>query len=119
MREWCDSHVVLAVSGGADSVAMLRAMAALKAAYGGAGKLYVAHLNHGLRGDAADADEAWLKTLCERLEVPLEVEKADVSALAAEQGDGWRRRPGGPIRFLAATAERTWCAVCRDRPHGR
>ena len=47
VREWCDTHVVLGVSGGADSVALLRAMAALKE-QDGRGKLYVA-LNHGLR----------------------------------------------------------------------
>ena len=61
VREWCDTHVVLGVSGGADSVAMLRAMAALKEQARRPGKLYVAHLNHGLRGSAADADEGWLK----------------------------------------------------------
>ena len=47
--EWRDLHVVLAVSGGADSVAMLRAAIAVKRRVGGPGQLYVAHLNHGLR----------------------------------------------------------------------
>jgi tRNA(Ile)-lysidine synthase len=87
--EWCNSHVVLAASGGPDSVALLRAMVLLKNAAGGRGKLYVAHLNHGLRGSAADADEAWLKALCDRLNLPLNVAKSDVAAIAAEQGDGW------------------------------
>jgi tRNA(Ile)-lysidine synthase len=89
VREWCDTHVVLGVSGGADSVAMLRAIAALKTLHGGLGKLFIAHLNHGLRGSAADADEGWLKSLCERLELTLNIERMDVSAIAAEQGDGW------------------------------
>src|SRR5882757_10780358 len=75
VREWCNTHVVLGVSGGADSVALLRAMAALKERHAGRGKLYVAHLNHGLRGSAADADEAWLRSLCQRLELMLDVEK--------------------------------------------
>src|SRR5215210_5078550 len=89
VREWCDTHVVLGVSGGADSVALLRAIVALKERHGGPGEHCVAHLNHGQRGSAADADEGWLRSLCERLNVPLEVGRADVSAIAARQGDGW------------------------------
>src|SRR5438874_548540 len=84
--EWRDSHVVLGVSGGADSIAMLRAMASLKAPSGGRGRLFVAHLNHLLRGQAADADEAWLKALCGRLQIPIECARTDVAAIAAEQG---------------------------------
>lgn len=45
--EWLDLTVLVAVSGGADSVALLRAVAALKT--GGAGRLCVAHFNHKLR----------------------------------------------------------------------
>jgi tRNA(Ile)-lysidine synthase len=107
VREWCDTHVVLGVSGGADSVALLRAMAALKAVHGGRGKLYIAHLNHGLRGSAADADEAWLRSLCERLQLMLDVEKMDVSAIAAKQGDGWEAAARtARYDFLRTTAER-------------
>ena len=105
--EWRDTHVVLAVSGGADSVALLEAMAALKAAIGGAGQLYVAHLNHGLRGADADADAAWLTVLCERLALPLEIGGADVSSLAAEHGDGWEAAARtARYDFLRHTAER-------------
>ena len=107
VREWCDTHVVLAVSGGADSVALLRAMSALKAQYGGRGELYVAHLNHGLRGSAADADEGWLRALCERLTLTVAVEKMDVSAIAAEQGDGWEAAArSARYDFLRDVAER-------------
>src|SRR3990172_588576 len=86
--EWRDVHVLLAVSGGADSVAMLRAGLAAKARAGGAGRLHVAHLNHGIRPADAAADEAWLVELCRRLDVPLEVGRRDVPALAAQEGDG-------------------------------
>ena len=66
-----------------------------------------AHLNHGLRGDEADADAVWLQTLCERLELPLKSSKADVTSLAAQQGDGWEAAArDGPLRFLRQTAER-------------
>ena len=44
---WLDFTLLVAVSGGADSVALLRALAALKTA--GSGRLIVAHFQHGLR----------------------------------------------------------------------
>lgn len=86
---WRDSHVVVAVSGGPDSVALLRALLNLKLSDGGEGRLYVAHLHHGLRGAAADLDVAWLEELCRRWSLPLEIGQADVVAASAEQGDGW------------------------------
>jgi tRNA(Ile)-lysidine synthase len=53
---------VVAVSGGPDSVALLRALAALRAE-GLVGRLVVAHLNHGLRGAESDADEEFVRAL--------------------------------------------------------
>jgi tRNA(Ile)-lysidine synthase len=82
-------------------------MDALKERHGGRGKLYVAHLNHGLRGNTADADEGWLRSLCERLKLTLEVRKMDISAIAAEQGDGWEAAArSARYEFLQAVAER-------------
>lgn len=105
-REWCDAHTVLAVSGGADSVALLRAMAALKAKSGGKGLLVVAHLDHQLR-DEAKADADWLARLCLRLGLPLEIGFADVPAHAAEQGDGLESAGrSSRYEFLRQTAER-------------
>jgi len=49
---------------------MLRAVNALKQRAGGRGRLFVAHLNHGLRGADAAADQTWLTVLCGRLGVP-------------------------------------------------
>jgi tRNA(Ile)-lysidine synthase len=104
---WRDSHVVLAISGGADSVALLRAIVALKAACGGSGKMFTAHLNHGLRSDEADADAVWVAALCERLSVPLEIAKANVSLLADQQGDGLEAAArAARYDFLQQTAER-------------
>ena len=67
---------VVAVSGGADSVAMLRALAA-ECPPGG---LVVAHLNHQLRGPAGDSDAAFVAGLLPNL--PHRVESIDVRALA-------------------------------------
>jgi tRNA(Ile)-lysidine synthase len=63
--DWEDVGVVLAVSGGADSVALARAMAALKT--GGRGRLTLAHFNHRLRGEASDRDERFVRQLADRL----------------------------------------------------
>jgi tRNA(Ile)-lysidine synthase len=107
VSEWCDVHVLLGVSGGADSVAMLRAMGALEADAGGRGKLYVAHLNHGLRGKAAEEDQAWLQNLCEQLRVPMEAGRRDIGAIAEEQGDGWEAAARtARYDFLVETAKR-------------
>ena len=78
--------VLLAVSGGADSIALMRGTVLL-------GKerrldLTVAHLNHGLRGAAADADARWVEDLCDRLNIPVVIGRADVPRVAAESGRG-------------------------------
>ena len=62
---WHDVGVLVAVSGGADSVALLRAVRALKS--GGTGRLAVAHFNHRLRAADSDADEQFVAALCETL----------------------------------------------------
>jgi tRNA(Ile)-lysidine synthase len=67
----------VAVSGGADSVALLRALHAVPV------PLVVAHVNHQLRGAASDADEAFVRALCAALQVPCFVKRVDVAALAA------------------------------------
>lgn len=114
-QSWCDLHVVAAVSGGPDSVALLRALCALKASVGGKGALYVAHLNHQLRGADAALDQAWLEVLCHRLNVPLVVGEADIAALADDQGDGWESAARqARYDFLRRTAEQVgarWVAV--------
>ena len=71
-------RVVCAVSGGADSVALLFAMYLLRE------KLQIwveaAHFNHGLRGEESDADEAFVRQLCERYDIALHVGRGRVSA---------------------------------------
>ena len=85
---WCDVHVAVALSGGADSVALLRAMCELKRQYGGRGKVFALHVDHGLRGAESSADADWCEQLCGRLAIPVQVLTAAVIARATEDGDG-------------------------------
>ncbi len=63
------SSVVVAVSGGADSVALLSLLHGLRERLG-IGKIVIAHLNHGLRGGESDGDERLVRALAESLNTP-------------------------------------------------
>ena len=73
-------RVGVAVSGGADSVALLRLFDDLRGELGIS--LCVAHLNHGLRGELADADETFVGGLAGELGVPFFVAGEDLADLA-------------------------------------
>jgi len=77
-------QVVCALSGGADSVALLHCLLALREDL--QITVSAAHYNHCLRGEASDLDEAFVRRLCASLHVPLVVERGDVAAHAAEHG---------------------------------
>ena len=74
-------RVCAAVSGGADSTALLLVLHERSADLGIG--ISAAHLHHGIRGAEADGDQAFVEDLCARLRVPLHVEQADVPAAAA------------------------------------
>jgi tRNA(Ile)-lysidine synthase len=78
-----DAGVLVGVSGGADSVALLRGLHALAEPAGL--RIVAAHLNHGMRPGAADDDAAWTAELCGRLAIPIVLEKVDVPAYASER----------------------------------
>jgi tRNA(Ile)-lysidine synthase len=79
-------RVAVAVSGGADSVALLVAMADSRAETGIV--LSAIHVHHGLRGAEADGDAEFVAQIAKRLDVPLCTKHGDVAALAAERGQG-------------------------------
>lgn len=68
--------VLVAVSGGPDSVALLHALWSLRDELGIT--LHVAHLNHSFRGEASDADAEYVRGLAESLNIPATIEKVDV-----------------------------------------
>ena len=79
--------VVVAVSGGADSVALLDILVRLQSAENSF-RLVVAHLNHMLRGDEATADAEFVRSLAESLGLPVAIETADVRQAASASGLG-------------------------------
>jgi tRNA(Ile)-lysidine synthase len=99
-------RVLVALSGGPDSVALLHLLLELQ----GAGELSVAgaaHFNHQLRGEEADGDEAFCRAMAAALDLPIETGRGDVRALAREA----RRSVEDAARvaryaFLEAAADR-------------
>ena len=79
------STLVCAVSGGKDSVCLLHVMLSLQKELSITVK--AAHLNHQLRGEESDRDEAFVRSLCESLSVPLTVSHADVLTRCKETGE--------------------------------
>jgi tRNA(Ile)-lysidine synthase len=97
---------VLAVSGGADSMALLHGAAELVRASRCAWRLSVAHLDHGLRDDSAD-DATFVADAARDLDLRSDVRRTDVAALATERGISLEEA-GREARyaFLADLAER-------------
>jgi tRNA(Ile)-lysidine synthase len=75
-------RVLLAVSGGADSMALLYTMQALKSEGIIGAELVCAHINHRLRGSAADEDERFVVDQAAKLGLESSVRRVDVRAFA-------------------------------------
>ena len=96
--------VVTAVSGGPDSVALLKALTILADEYGLS--LMVAHLNHGLRGEEADREEDFVRTLCRGMGLEFAGKKISMPA----RGERGGKSPedfcrGERYAFLTQTAK--------------
>lgn len=80
-----EDRIIVALSGGPDSVALLLALLRLAPLL--EVDVSAAHFNHRLRGEESDQDETFVRALCRNLNVPLDVAAADTAAIAA----GWKR----------------------------
>jgi len=78
-----DSLLVLGVSGGSDSSALLYSLHRLQEAH--QLRLHVAHLNHNFRGDEADEDARFAESLANELNLPSTVEKQDPTQYRADR----------------------------------
>lgn len=100
-------HVLAAVSGGADSVALLHLLVHSRS--GRAFDLSLCHLNHKLRGDDADRDEAFVRQLADDLSVPGYFDAIDVQAE--------RKKRGGSLEEVARQVRYEFYQAAADNFH--
>ncbi len=79
-----EDSVLVAVSGGPDSVALFLSLFSLKKTYNLT--LGIAHLNHMLRDEEAQRDEDFVKTLAAQFDVPIFVKQKDIKAFSRSEG---------------------------------
>ena len=84
-------RVLVAVSGGPDSVALCHILRQLRKTYGV--ELVVTHVHHGLRGREADQDALFVQDLASQLGLPIVMERVDVHT--------WRKTHGGSMQMAA------------------
>lgn len=78
-------RVIVALSGGADSVALLLALKELEESF--SLRLCAAHLNHQLRGSESDQDEQFVQRLCQQFELPIEVKGVNTQQEMRKSGE--------------------------------
>jgi tRNA(Ile)-lysidine synthase len=94
--------LLAAVSGGLDSTVLLHLLADLRERMGF--RLHAAHLDHGLRGAAGEADAAFAAQTCRRLGVPLTAARRPVRPRPGESPEAAARRVRYRFLFAAARA---------------
>lgn len=95
---WSSTRILVAVSGGADSVALLHALQRLSS---NQELLRVAHFNHQWRGNESDEDAAFVQSICQTMGVKLDLEVAD-TGLALQRSEESARE--ARYRFLVNAA---------------
>ena len=114
-----DSPVLLMVSGGSDSTAMAYLLKEMSD-QGLVGPVAVLHVNHMLRGEAADGDEAFVAQLAEHLQFPLFSCQVDVAKAAEAEGGnieavGRRERYAAAREALKSLCLHTSCPISDGR----
>lgn len=92
VRKWVKEHdllppqskVLVGVSGGPDSMALLHVLRQLAVEFDW--ELIAVHVNHRLRGEASDEDEHYVRTQCQAWGIPCDVESVDVAAHLQKHG---------------------------------
>ena len=104
IRQWKmlekGDKVVVGLSGGADSVCLFLILEELRKKIGF--EILAVHVNHGIRGEEAKADEEFVKTLCEKKEIPCRSVSVDIPKMAVEI-------PALPARLYGS------CSECRRK----
>ena len=97
-------RLAVGLSGGADSVALLRTLAARGQELGLV--LHAAHLHHGLRGEEADGDLAFARALAAELGLPFHEAWVDTAAEARARLEAGQTEPGKPAETIEEAARR-------------
>ena len=88
-------RILCAVSGGADSVALLHALSRAETSL----PIEALHVQHGLRGEDSQADERFVRALCQQLNIPLHVRRAQLTGDMNDPGVETRAR-GERLRII-------------------
>ncbi len=80
------SRVIVALSGGADSMCLLNVMKTLSSEY--SFEVDAAHVNHCLRGEESERDNSFVREECKKRNIILHEKRVDIAALAAQRKQG-------------------------------
>lgn len=112
-----DDNIVLGLSGGPDSMALLYVLLAAKKQIDF--NLLIAHVNHGVRGEEALKDEIFVKNIAHSLDLPFFSTRVDMVALAKEEGisaeEAGRKLRYGFFREILETKESGKIAVAHNK----
>lgn len=103
--------VIVGLSGGADSVALLHFLCQQREKFNF--ELSAAHVNHLLRGEESERDEHFVRNLCDKMGIPLNVLRVDIDAEAKKRGIG-QEECGRQVRyefFRSLSDEKTFIAT--------
>ncbi len=111
-------HVLVGLSGGPDSVALLHLLRELRDELGFT--LGACHLDHGLRGDASRADEAFCRAMCAEMSIPLALDEARAHRVSPEPGAALAETRARTLRYAffreaAARTKATHLALAHHR----
>lgn len=87
---WKNKRICIAMSGGSDSTALFMYCTEKAGVYGIS--LSAVNIDHGIRGKESELDSLFVKDLCSKYDVPLYAYKADIPAMAEEDGEGLEER---------------------------
>lgn len=106
-------HLLIALSGGADSVALAHLLASRRSALGLT--LSAAHIEHGIRGKESLADADFCQSLCSALSIPLTTVHANIPEIARTSGEGLetaaRRIRYDALRRIKAETGADWIVL--------
>ncbi len=97
-----DERVLVAISGGADSLALLLALHEKR-------EIGAAHVNHGLRGQESDEDERFVVALCRDLNVPIVTRRVQIALKNGRFSENEARV--ARYKALRETADATGCSI--------